>query len=81
MTSSTCYSTLLNLLMLSTIPSGQWTTSSSPLIVCSGSSRTSRCQEGEFQCKNENRNQILTINDFNKETEKCIPNQFRCDGR
>ena len=39
------------------------------------------CKTSEFQCKNENRNQILTINDFNKEEEKCIPSNFRCDGR
>ena len=51
------------------------------LPTCSGQNRAGQCREGEFKCKNENRNQILTINDFNKETMKCIPNELRCDGR
>jgi len=51
------------------------------LSTCSGQNSGQRCRDSEFKCKNENRNQILTINDFNKETMKCIPNELRCDGR
>jgi len=39
------------------------------------------CYPDQFKCKNENKNQILSINDFNKEREKCIPKYYRCDGR
>ena len=39
------------------------------------------CGRDQFKCKNENKNQILSINDFNKESEKCIPKYYRCDGR
>jgi len=67
-----------NILMLTTFYAGTWG--------CSSNRKKfpglgSICKSGEFQCKNENRNQILTINDYNKEKEKCIPNHFRCDGR
>ena len=40
-----------------------------------------QCSPDQFKCKNENKNQILSINDFNKEREKCIPLYYRCDGR
>jgi len=40
-----------------------------------------QCSPHQFKCKNENKNQILSINDFNKESEKCIPLYYRCDGR
>ena len=40
-----------------------------------------QCSTDQFKCKNENKNQILSINDFNKEREKCIPLYYRCDGR
>ena len=66
------------------IPIGLWDTSLSILSGvqgCSSRNLKRKCNNDEFQCTNENRNQILTINDFNKEKEKCIPNNFRCDGR
>ena len=31
--------------------------------------------------RNQNKNQILSINDWNREREKCIPMEHRCDGR
>ena len=31
--------------------------------------------------RSQNKNQILSINDWNREREKCIPLAFRCDGR
>jgi len=34
-----------------------------------------------FVCENHNLNQILTINKFNKERRRCIPVNYRCDGR
>ena len=40
-----------------------------------------QCSTDQFKCKNENKNQILSINDFNKEPQKCIPLYYRCDGR
>ena len=39
------------------------------------------CLDKEFKCRNQNKNQILSINDWNREREKCIPREFRCDGR
>ena len=33
------------------------------------------------KCRNQNKNQILSINDWNREREKCIPLTNRCDGR
>ena len=44
-------------------------------------SRSEHCRTDEFKCRNENKNQILSINDFNKEDQKCIPRHYRCDGR
>ncbi|XP_023319909.1 very low-density lipoprotein receptor [Eurytemora carolleeae] len=40
-----------------------------------------QCGEDRFMCENHNLNQILTINDFNKEPRRCVPLSFRCDGR
>jgi len=50
------------------------------IVGCSVTSRK-ECSKHQFKCKNENKNQILSINDFNKEKEKCIPLYYRCDGR
>ena len=52
-----------------------------------------KCTEKQFRCSSENSHQveflknqisppqILSINDWNREQEKCIPLSFRCDGR
>lgn len=39
------------------------------------------CTVEQFRCTSENTHQILSINDWNREKEKCIPLRFRCDGR
>lgn len=51
------------------------------VINCCGVAIQRKCGRDQFKCKNENKNQILSINDFNKESEKCIPKYYRCDGR
>ena len=51
------------------------------VVNCCGVAVQRECGRDQFKCKNENKNQILSINDFNKEREKCIPRYYRCDGR
>ena len=51
------------------------------VVNCCGVAIQRECGRDQFKCKNENKNQILSINDFNKEREKCIPKYYRCDGR
>ena len=51
------------------------------VVNCCGVAVQRECGKDQFKCKNENKNQILSINDFNKEREKCIPRYYRCDGR
>ena len=51
------------------------------VVNCCGVTIQRQCGRDQFRCKNENKNQILSINDFNKEREKCIPKYYRCDGR
>ena len=52
-----------------------------PGVTSCGVTSRKECSPDQFKCKNENKNQILSINDFNKEKEKCIPSYYRCDGR
>lgn len=49
--------------------------------LCPPPPRPASCSPAQFRCRAENRNQILSINDWNREREKCIPAARRCDGR
>ena len=49
--------------------------------MCCLSSKSGDCLPFQFKCRNDNKNQILSINDWNREREKCIPSGYRCDGR
>jgi len=39
------------------------------------------CDESQFLCKNEKVNTILSITEWNREPQTCIPGAKRCDGR
>lgn len=39
------------------------------------------CKPDQFKCLHLNLNQILTMHDWNRHPRKCIPQDYRCDGR